>query len=109
MAEQPCAELNAHGLSVDEVRSVIGADSLGYISLESMIAATSQPARRLCAACFTGTYPVPLPDVAGLGKDSLEQPELPFESGPVDPRLTVLPADGVTVLPAQTSGEFARQ
>jgi amidophosphoribosyltransferase len=106
------AELIANGLSVDEVRPGIGADSLGYLSLESMIAATSQPARQLCTACFTGSYPVPLPEAVRLGKDSLEQPELPCESGPVagTPLTTVLPdADGVTVLPAQPAGEFARQ
>ncbi len=74
------AELIANGLEVDQVRTSIGADSLGYISMEGMIAATRQPADRLCAACFTGHYPVPLPDLGGLGKYTLEQPELPFET-----------------------------
>ena len=56
------AELIASGLAVDDVRSSIGADSLGYISVDGMVAATTQPADRLCTACFTGRYPVPLPD-----------------------------------------------
>ena len=50
----------------------IGADSLGYISEEGMIAATNQSAERLCTACFTGDYPVALPPQEQLGKDLLE-------------------------------------
>lgn len=67
------AELIANGLSVDQVRASVGADSLGYISLEGMISATAQEGGRLCTACFTGEYPVPLPDAAHLGKHTLEQ------------------------------------
>ena len=66
------AELIATGLGVDEVRQVIGADSLGYLSQEGMIASTEQPRERLCTACFTGEYPIPLPDSALLGKNLLE-------------------------------------
>lgn len=73
------AELIATGLSVDEVRASIGSDSLGYISLDGMVEATQQSAGRLCSACFTGQYPVPVPDVARLGKRSLEQPVLAFD------------------------------
>jgi len=74
------AELIATGLSVDEIRASIGADSLGYISLEAMVAATAQPRSQLCTACFTGEYPVPLPEPGQLGKFALEQPELPFDA-----------------------------
>ena len=56
------AELIANGLDVDEIAASVGADSLGYISLEGMIEATKQPAERLCQACFTGKYPIELPD-----------------------------------------------
>ncbi|MFT4286271.1 amidophosphoribosyltransferase [Nocardioides sp.] len=66
------AELIANGLDVDEIASSIGADSLGYISLPGMVSATGQPADGLCAACFTGDYPVPLPDQSLLGKHLLE-------------------------------------
>ena len=55
------AELIAGGLSVEEIRASIGADSLGYVSLEGLIAATPLPAGRLCRACFDGDYPVRLP------------------------------------------------
>jgi amidophosphoribosyltransferase len=66
------AELIANGLDVDEIAASVGADSLGYISLEGMIAATGQPASSLCLACFTGAYPIPLPDESLLGKHLLE-------------------------------------
>ena len=42
-------------------REHIGADSLGHISLEGMIAATKQAEDRLCTACFTGQYPMDTP------------------------------------------------
>jgi len=66
------AELIANGLEADEIAASIGADSLGYISLDGMISATKQPRQQLCAACFTGEYPVELPDESLLGKHLLE-------------------------------------
>ncbi|MGW0248133.1 amidophosphoribosyltransferase [Nocardia goodfellowii] len=57
---------------IEAVRRSIGADSLGYISTEGMIAATEQPRSRLCAACFDGDYPIPLPTEAAIGKNVLE-------------------------------------
>jgi len=72
------AELIASGIGIEDVRAGIGADSLGYISLESMIAATEQPAANLCTACFTGRYPVDLPPEVMLGKHVLEQTQLPL-------------------------------
>jgi amidophosphoribosyltransferase len=72
------AELIATGLGVDEVRAAIGADTLGYISLPAMIEATGQPADRLCTACFTGKYPIDLPDSENIAH-LLSQEELPFE------------------------------
>ncbi|MBF6211798.1 amidophosphoribosyltransferase [Nocardia puris] len=74
------AELIANGAGADDdyadmvenVRRSIGADSLGYISTEGMIAATEQPRTRLCCACFDGNYPIPLPTEAAIGKNVLE-------------------------------------
>jgi amidophosphoribosyltransferase len=37
-----------------------------------MIAATEQPANRLCTACFSGQYPIPLGEPEVLGKHVLE-------------------------------------
>src|SRR5439155_1817393 len=48
------AELIASGLAVDEIRASIGADSLAYIALESLVEATTIQADRLCRACFDG-------------------------------------------------------
>jgi amidophosphoribosyltransferase len=45
---------------------------LGYISLRGLIAATEQPASRLCCACFDGTYPIELPSESALGKNVIE-------------------------------------
>jgi amidophosphoribosyltransferase len=57
---------------VEGVRRSIGADTLGYISTEGMIAATEQPRSRLCCACFNGNYPIALPTEAAIGKNVLE-------------------------------------
>jgi amidophosphoribosyltransferase len=59
------AELVANGLDTEGIRASIGADSLGYVSLDGLIAATEQPRTRLCRACFDGEYPIPLPEVVG--------------------------------------------
>jgi amidophosphoribosyltransferase len=66
------AELIASGLSVEEIRASIGADSLAYISLEALTDATTVPGDRLCRACFDGTYPIELPAPELLGKHMLE-------------------------------------
>jgi amidophosphoribosyltransferase len=66
------AELVANGLSVDEICASIGADSLAYISLEGLYRATTIPQEKLCSACFTGSYPIDLPDPELLGKHVLE-------------------------------------
>lgn len=106
------AELIATGLTVEQVRANIGADSLGYISMEAMVAATRQPAERLCAACFTGRYPVPLPPGEQLGKHMLErveQPQLPFDDVPRQAEPRALDVDGVaTGLPGGANDALAR-
>ncbi|GAA0949288.1 amidophosphoribosyltransferase [Actinocorallia libanotica] len=65
------AELIAGNLNVEEVRQSLGADSLGHISLEGLVAATEQPKERLCRACFDGVYPIPVEEAA-RGKHVLE-------------------------------------
>ncbi len=66
------AELIANGLTVNEICSSIGADSLGFITLEELVEATEVAEDKLCRACFDGIYPVPLPDPEHLGKGLLE-------------------------------------
>jgi amidophosphoribosyltransferase len=53
-------ELIAASKSVDEIRAFIEADSLGYLSLEGMLAAFGHGDNETCSACFSGRYPVPL-------------------------------------------------
>jgi len=66
------AELIANGLAVEEIRTSIGADSLGYVSLEGLVDSTGVAMDRLCRACFDGVYPVDLPEPELLGKHLLE-------------------------------------
>ncbi|WP_235840468.1 amidophosphoribosyltransferase [Corynebacterium yudongzhengii] len=55
-------EVTDHRAIAETIGQTIGADSLGFVSTEEMIEATEQPAADLCAACFTGEYPLGLPD-----------------------------------------------
>lgn len=58
-------ELIAANKSVEEIKDVIGADSLAYLSLEGLIRATETPSNQFCAACLTGEYPVPVNESTG--------------------------------------------
>ncbi len=71
------AELIASGLDIDQIRRSIGADSLAYVSLEGLIEATRVASERLCSACFTGVYPIRIPEEMSEGKMRLEITEVP--------------------------------
>jgi amidophosphoribosyltransferase len=51
-------ELIANRLSLEEIRSYIGVESLGYLSPEGMLKAVGRP-DHYCTACWSGTYPIP--------------------------------------------------
>ena len=51
------SELIANEQSIEEIRKYLEVDSLGYLSIEGMLAATPNP-KDFCSACFTGCYPV---------------------------------------------------
>ena len=70
------AELIANGLEIEEIRRSIGADSLGYVSLDGLISATQVASDRLCSACFTGEYPIRIPEDMSEGKLRLEITEV---------------------------------
>jgi amidophosphoribosyltransferase len=70
------AELIASGLEVEEIRRSIGADSLSYVSMEGLIAATTIDENKLCTACFTGKYPIAVPADMSEGKMRLEVTEV---------------------------------
>ena len=60
-------ELIAADASVDRVREFVGADSLAYLSLDSLVASTRAPKDAFCRACFDGEYPIP------VGEDELSK------------------------------------
>jgi amidophosphoribosyltransferase len=60
-------ELIASHKEVPEIARYIGADTLGYMSIEGLIEAVALPKELFCLACFTGDYPVPVQ----LGMDKL--------------------------------------
>jgi len=68
-------ELIAAQKTVPEVRDFIGADSLGYQSIEGLIKAVALPKDIFCLACFTGDYPIPV---------QLEMDKLALEAMSVD-------------------------
>jgi len=53
-------ELIAAHKSVPEIRDFVGADSLGYLSVEGLLQAVGLPPEIFCLACFTGEYPIPV-------------------------------------------------
>lgn len=67
------SELIASDKEIEEVRKYIGADSLAYLSLESLIASSGSPGEFFCAACLDGNYPIPIPEKVKLGKLLLER------------------------------------
>jgi amidophosphoribosyltransferase len=68
-------ELIAAQKTVPQVRDFIGADSLGYLSIDGLIKAVGLPEDTFCLACFTGDYPIPV---------QLEMDKLALESTPAE-------------------------
>jgi amidophosphoribosyltransferase len=63
------SEFVATGREVEDIRTHIGADSLGYLSPEGMKSA-ADPGKGWCLACFTGEYPT---ERVKLEKDIFER------------------------------------
>jgi amidophosphoribosyltransferase len=53
-------KLLANQLTHEKICAYLGADSLGYLDIPSMVRATGQPENSFCLACFSGQYPVPV-------------------------------------------------
>ncbi|HQR37890.1 MAG TPA: amidophosphoribosyltransferase, partial [Blastocatellia bacterium] len=54
-------QLIASSRTVEEIREFVGADSLGYLSLEGLLAACGDPRDTMyCTACYTNRYPIPV-------------------------------------------------
>jgi amidophosphoribosyltransferase len=54
-------ELIAANMTVDEITHAVGADSLGYLSLDGMLESVPGGPTGFCHACFSGDYPTPPP------------------------------------------------
>lgn len=67
-------QLIAATKSVEEIREQIGVDTLAYLSWEGMLKATREDPNTFCSACFTGEYPVDIPEQVKRAKLILEQP-----------------------------------
>ncbi|HLE57611.1 MAG TPA: amidophosphoribosyltransferase, partial [Rhodothermia bacterium] len=55
-------QLIAASHSIEEIERFLGADSLAYLSLSSLMASVQNAKDEFCSACFSGDYPVPLFD-----------------------------------------------
>jgi amidophosphoribosyltransferase len=66
-------QLVAAGRSVEEIRQLIGADSLAYLSIPGLMRAIGRgTADEFCRACFDGSYPVPVPQQLEMDKMAFE-------------------------------------
>jgi amidophosphoribosyltransferase len=66
-------QLIAATKSVEEISEQIGVDSLSYLSWEGMLEETRSAKDNFCSACFTGDYPVPVPEAVKRSKLLLEK------------------------------------
>ncbi len=57
-------ELMAANKTVEEIREQIGAETLGYLSVDNLIEAIGFPRNTLCLGCITEEYPTCIPDTA---------------------------------------------
>lgn len=74
-------ELIAANKTIEEIRGITGADSLGYLSVEGLMKVVGGTHGGFCSACFTGNYPVPVQ--LELTKLSLEKPGAKLPVGPL--------------------------
>jgi amidophosphoribosyltransferase len=54
-------ELIAANMSIDEITQHVGADTLGYLTLDGMLESVPGGPAGFCHACFSGDYPTPPP------------------------------------------------
>jgi amidophosphoribosyltransferase len=66
-------QLIAARMSVDEIAQQLEVDSLAYLSWEGMLEETREDTDNFCSACFTGNYPVAIPENVKRSKLILEK------------------------------------
>ncbi len=54
------SELIAAQKSVEEIRAFIGADTLGFLDVQSLLKSVDAVGESYCRGCFTGNYPIPV-------------------------------------------------
>jgi amidophosphoribosyltransferase len=81
-------KLIACRMTLEEIREFIHADSLGYLSEENVLNIADHPSCSFCSGCFTGNYPVEVPE---------EMPKDKFESPICDVKKQVCYADSKTM------------
>jgi amidophosphoribosyltransferase len=60
--------------SIPEIQELIGATTLGYLSIDGLSRAIGLNRDQFCLACFNGDYPIPIPDKVKMSKFALEIP-----------------------------------
>ena len=76
---QSRGELLAAQHSLEDMAGVLGVDSVGYVSVEGMLSCVSKPPESYCTACWTGDYPVAIPE--GMDKKSCGESAVPIVEG----------------------------
>jgi amidophosphoribosyltransferase len=66
-------QLIAARMSVEEISKQLEVDTLAYLSLDGMVEATRENSESFCSACFTGKYPVSVPEPLKGSKLMLEK------------------------------------
>ena len=56
------SELIAATHTLEEIRRYIGADSLGYVSVDGLLSSVGPTRASYCTSCYTGRYPVAFPN-----------------------------------------------
>jgi amidophosphoribosyltransferase len=92
------SELLAADMTVGEIRNYLGVDSLAYLELDRLIAATGAPPGAFCTACLTGDYPTPV----ALGSAPERTLDLPPAAGRAEP---TQPPEGLRSPPLARRGE----
>jgi len=76
-------QLIAATKSVEEIAAQIEVDSLRYLSWQGMLAATREDPNHFCSACFTGDYPVEVPELVKRSKLMFEKKQAMLETVPI--------------------------
>lgn len=63
-------ELAAAKMTIEEIRVHIGATSLGYLSIPGVVKSVGRPKSEFCLACFSGEYPIEIPE--SIARDPFE-------------------------------------